>query len=197
MSRLAEHARFLGTFIRNPRTTGSLIPSSRALARRMLDGLGLETANTVIEIGPGTGAFTGELIRRAKPGARLIAIELEPGFAEVLTRRHPEIEVVNDSAEALPDILSARGIREADAIACSLPWANLPDGVSERIIAALVASLKPGGAFTSYVYLTGVLLPGAWKFRALLRKSFATVERTPVVWANVPPAFVCRCRKAA
>lgn len=195
MSRLAEHARFLVTFIRNPRTTGSLIPSSRGLAKRMIDGLGLETASTVVEIGPGTGAFTGGILARAKPGARVIAVELDPGFAEALRRRFPAMEVVTGSAEDLPRLLRDRGIESVDAIACSLPWANLPDGVSERIIAALVASLKPGGTFASYVYLSGVLLPGAWKFRKLLQRSFAAVERTPVVWANFPPAFVCRCRK--
>lgn len=197
MSRFAEHARFLAAFIRNPRATGSLVPSSQGLAKRMVEGLGLEDARTVVEIGPGTGAFTGEVIRRVKSGAKVIAIELDAGFADSLRTRFPGIEVVNDSAEALPGIMASRGITAIDAVVCSLPWANFPDGVSEKILNAITASLKPGGMFSSYVYLSGLWMPGAWKFRKLLRHSFAKVERTPIIWANVPPAFVCRCTTKA
>lgn len=197
MSRFAEHARFLTAFIRNPRATGSLVPSSQGLAKRMVEGLDLEHAQVIVEIGPGTGAFTGELMRRAKAGAKIIAIELDETFARSLQGRFPTLDVVHDSAEALPKILEQRGIKTIDAVACSLPWANFPDGVSEKILGSMTGCLKPGGRFSSYVYLSGLWMPGAWKFRKLLRHSFATVERTPVVWANVPPAFVCRCTTKA
>ncbi len=195
MSRIAEHARFLATFLRNPRTTGSVIPSSRALGRRMTEALGLEQARTILEVGPGTGAFTGEIIDKAGGGAKVIAVELDAGFAATLTRRFPGLDVANDSAEELPRILASRNLTRADAVVCSLPWTNLPDEVTDRILAAIHQVLKPGGAFATYVYLSGVWMPAAWRFRNRLRNTFGNLERSPVVWGNVPPAFVCRCRK--
>ncbi len=194
MSRFAEHAHFLTTFLRNPRTTGSVIPSSLALARRMIETLDLEQADTIVEVGPGTGAFTGTILERAKPGAKVIAVELDEGFAAALRNRFPGLDIAHDSAEALPKILAERGLTSADAVVCSLPWTNLPDGVAERILAAIRTSLRPGGGFATYVYLSGVWMPAAWKFRSRLTKTFGTITRSPVVWANVPPAFVCRAR---
>src|SRR5436190_19766759 len=73
---------FLREFIANPITTGSITPSSRHLARTIVEGLDLRDAETVLEYGPGTGVFTEFVLRELKPGAKFAAIELNPHFAE-------------------------------------------------------------------------------------------------------------------
>ncbi|MCX5328653.1 MULTISPECIES: hypothetical protein [unclassified Streptomyces] len=68
-------------FLRSPRLTGAIAPSSPALAlalaQAMTAGLDLRRADVVVELGSGTGA----ILRRLAPGARLIAVELNPAFA--------------------------------------------------------------------------------------------------------------------
>jgi 16S rRNA (adenine1518-N6/adenine1519-N6)-dimethyltransferase len=50
------------------------------------------THDSIIEIGPGLGALTGELAR----ASRLHLIEIEPKFADDLSQRYPSAEVVNE-----------------------------------------------------------------------------------------------------
>jgi hypothetical protein len=93
-----ERARFFGAFLREPLATGSVTPSSQALARRMVEGIDVESARTVVEAGPGTGAFTGALVAACSPAAAIVAVEInvvDPRWvrrfariAKALPRRH-------------------------------------------------------------------------------------------------------------
>src|SRR3954467_1365757 len=98
-------------FLRHPTRTGAVAPSSRRLAAAMVAGIGVERADHVVELGPGTGVFTEALLARLKPGARLTAIELNPRLADDLARRFTGVEVVIGSAEDL-----TRHVRRADVV---------------------------------------------------------------------------------
>ena len=89
----------------------------------------------------------------------------------------------------------AQGIGAIDAIVCGLPWATLPISLQESVFAAMDRALVPGGVFVTFGYLQSLVLPGAWALRRRLRRSFADVSHSPVVWGNVPPAFAYICRK--
>ena len=56
------HFRFLKSYLSTPGNVGAVAPSSPYLARRMIEELDLEGADTVVELGPGTGAFTGFIL---------------------------------------------------------------------------------------------------------------------------------------
>jgi phospholipid N-methyltransferase len=58
-----------------------------------------------------------------------------------------------------------------------------------------VRSLRPGGRFATFAYVHGTPFPGGIRFRRMLRERFAKVSLSPVVWRNLPPAFVYRCEK--
>ena len=51
---------FARTFLRHPRRTGALLPSSRFLVDRMLRLVDWERAAVVVEFGPGLNVLTGE-----------------------------------------------------------------------------------------------------------------------------------------
>ncbi len=68
-----DHWLFLTHFRKSPRTVGAIAPSSQQLARKMLDGLELEPGTRVVELGPGTGAITGEIDRRLPDSASCLA----------------------------------------------------------------------------------------------------------------------------
>ena len=70
-----RHLFFFRQFLRSPQTLGAVAPSSRRLARVMVGGLPLGTAEAVVEFGPGLGAVTGEILRRKGEGTRFFAIE--------------------------------------------------------------------------------------------------------------------------
>ena len=80
----------------------------------------------VLDIGAGTGALTGPLVRA---GARVVAVELHPGRAELLRQRFPQITVV-----------------QADAVNLRLPGrpfrvvASPPYGITADLLDLLLAA---------------------------------------------------------
>jgi len=195
LSSVRDHGRMLSTFVRQPFRTGTVVPSSRALAELMVEDMGLAGADTVVELGPGTGVFTRVIAERVKPEALVLAFEIDERLARELHGRLPRVRVLNDSAEHLPRHLQEAGRTAADAILSGLPWANFSHELQERLLGAVVAGLRPGGRFATFAYIPAAHFPSGRRFRALLEASFPRVATTRVVYWNFPPAFVYRCEK--
>jgi phospholipid N-methyltransferase len=66
--------------------------------------------------------------------------------------------------------------------------------VQDRILEAVVKSLAPKGVFTTFAYLHAAWLPTAVRFRKRLKQHFGSVKTSRIVWRNLPPAYVYRCR---
>src|SRR5262245_36897681 len=80
------------TFLREARdsfgTVGAVMPSGRFLARAIASEL--RTCNgpvRVLEVGPGTGALTWEIVRYIRESDRFDAVELNGGFVTALRQR--------------------------------------------------------------------------------------------------------------
>jgi phospholipid N-methyltransferase len=161
----------------------------------MVTGVTLQSADTVVELGPGTGAFTRAIQDTIVPSATFFALEINQEFATNLRRQFPDLTVHHDSAEKLPEYLAHHGKSEVDCILSGLPWASLPMKVTAGTMTAVAESLRPGGTFATFAYAHAVYLPKARSFRRRLEGLFAKVETSPVVWRNLPPAFVYQCTK--
>jgi phospholipid N-methyltransferase len=190
-----EYAKFFKVFLRAPALTSAIIPSSPWLAERMVADIGLERAKVVVEIGPGTGAFTRAIQKEISPSAFYLAVEIDKVFASHLKRQFPGLNVVNDSAERLDRHLQDFGHAAADCVLSGLPWAGFGGDQQQRLLGAVVRTLKPGGMMTTYAFNHVAWRSGARAFRKLLESSFSEVTTTRTEWRNLPPAFVYRCRK--
>ena len=195
VSPMRDRAKFLAAFVKRPFDTGSITPSSAQLAEAMVEGMELCEADTVVEVGPGTGVFTKLILEQLKPEASLLCFEINPEMAEALRHNFPRVQVVNDSVEHLAQHLQAAGRDGVDAVISGLPWAAFSPDRQRRIFDATVKPMKPGGRFSTFAYSHAAWTPPARKFRELLESRFSQVETSKVVWRNVPPAFVYRCRK--
>jgi phospholipid N-methyltransferase len=191
-----ESLRFLRAFAQRPFATGAIAPSSRHLAAEMVAGSELGSARTVVEIGPGTGALTRAILGELSPDALLLAVELNPDFAIHLQATLPaRVKVVNGSGEHLDEFLRGCGRASADCVVCGLPWANFGRELQQRLMDGVLKGLRSGGCFSTFTYLHAVGLPYGRRFASMLRANFASVERSPLVWKNLPPAFVYHCRR--
>ena len=134
--RWQDHWLFLTHFRKSPRTVGAIAPSSRRLARAMLDGLALEpgSALRLVELGPGTGAVTGEIASRLPADAACLAIDVDPVFSARVGTRWPRIDSVCDRAERLVEIARARNLLPIDHIVSGLPFASLPAASARAIV---------------------------------------------------------------
>jgi phosphatidylethanolamine/phosphatidyl-N-methylethanolamine N-methyltransferase len=153
-------------------------------------------APVVVELGPGTEAFTRAVQERTGGRARHVAVELNGRWAQLLARRHPEVDVVQADARELPRLLADRGIETADAVISGLPWVAYSLGPDGRGLHDVIAqALAPTGVFTQFAYTWTRWAPPARRQLADLRAHFAEVTITPTIWRNLPPAVVYQARR--
>jgi phosphatidylethanolamine/phosphatidyl-N-methylethanolamine N-methyltransferase len=191
----AEYWHFISAFLRRPFTVGAVAPSSPALARAMVPPNDLKSAQIVVELGAGTGAITHEIRQRIALNTELAAFELHPDAAECLRKKFPGIQVIHDTAENLRQHLDRLGHRYADCIISGLPWSMMSDPLQSRILDAVLATLHPEGVFSVMVYLHAKGLPSSNKFKHKLEARFGRITASPIVWGNLPPAFVYYCEE--
>jgi len=187
-----EKLHVLHEFVRKPMSVGAVAPSSWRLAELITDVAELDRASTVVEFGPGTGAFTEVILRKIRPGTTFFAIEFNENFAAVTRKRFPDVPVIHDSAVNVRTHLEAAGRRSCDCIVSGLPFASFTPALQDQILAAVVDVLEPGGRFVTFAHLAGIVSPLARRFRHRLFEEFSDVGATRTIWRNLPPAYVYR-----
>ena len=145
---------FLRGFLKHPKMVGSVIPSSRFLEKRLVRSTELADAAVIVELGPGTGGTTRALLRDMRPDARLLAIELNPAFAEHL-RAHvadPRLIVHEGSATDIAAALDRHGLDAPDVILSGIPFSTMEEALGLAILRSVRDSLAPGGRFVAYQF---------------------------------------------
>ncbi|WP_067184855.1 class I SAM-dependent methyltransferase [Microtetraspora niveoalba] len=191
-----QSALFLGEFLKSPAVVGAIAPSSRRLSSAVAVPIPERGDPVVVELGAGTGPFTEEIQRRLGGRGRHIALEINPRLADHLRVRHPGLEVLVADAAGLPQLLAERGLAAADVIVSGLPWAAFTPARQAVLLRAVVDSLAPHGAFTTFSYVHARMLGPAVRFRRTLARTFEEVVPGRTVWRNLPPAFVFHARRA-
>jgi phospholipid N-methyltransferase len=183
-----DRATFLRSFVRDWRTIGSVTPSSRYLVGAMLDEIDFGRVRRVVEYGPGTGVFTGEILRRLRPDGELLVLDTEAHFIEDLNQKFADrrLIAVRGSAASIERHLAALGWDGAEVIISGIPYTAMPQELREGILGASAAALAPDGLFVAYQYSPYI--------RPLLGRLYRRVE-THWVARNVPPAFFFVCRR--
>ncbi|GAB2924497.1 class I SAM-dependent methyltransferase [Nonomuraea fastidiosa] len=190
-----DTALFLGQFLRSPGTIGAVAPSSRRLAAAVCAPIPERGEPIVVELGPGTGAFTAEIQQRLGGRGHHLAVEVNEQLARLLAGRYPAVDVAHADAMRLGELLAERGLRSADVVISGLPWAAFPDVMQRELLGAVTEAMSPGAAFTTFSYIHAIPLSSARRFRALLAERFEEVVPGRTVWRNTPPAFVFHARR--
>ncbi len=180
---------FFREFVKNCQNTGAVAPSSERLAKRMMVAGRVARAQNVLELGPGTGAFTREIQRTLPQGANYLGLDMNPAFIASLKSQFPAMRFEQAAAQHF-DYAAHLQDGGFDAIVSGLPWAALPESVQTALLEQIFTVLKPGGVFATFVYKGIHWLPRGQKFRRLLTARSGKLEITPTVWRNLPPAFV-------
>ena len=177
---------FIKEFFDKKGVVGSIVPSSKFLIQMMLRRVDFEDANLIVELGPGTGVITDEIIKRLKPNAQLLIIELNDTFYKDLKSRisDPRVTIKKGCATDLPRFMNALGMEKSNHIISSLPLAILPHILRKRIVIDINAHLKPNGSYIQFQYTLQSL--------KLFKKIFKKVSIKHCLF-NVPPAFVYTC----
>lgn len=148
---------------------------------------GVAQAQSVVELGPGTGGTTRAILAAMPEAATLLAIELDPAFADHIREIDDRRLIVHQgSAEQLAEVLVAHRLRPPDAILSGIPFSTMPEAVGTRIVEAIRDVLAPGGCFVAYQFRGAV----ADRARPILGEPEVSAE-----FLNIPPMRVYRWRK--
>lgn len=186
---------FLKQMLTNPGKTGAIIPSSKKLADKMLDLASPSPEAVIVEYGPGTGSFTREIIAGLQPEQKFFCVEINRNFATIIKRDHPGVGVHVGCASEIAAYCAAEGVDHVDCVISGLPWANFPQDLQHKILESMIKSMPKGGTFVTFAYLQGLILPSGRKFKRNMKRYFSNVQRSDVVWENIPPAVVYRCTR--
>lgn len=184
----AETIGFFRAWLRNPLRIAAIAPSGAALAKLMTSEISSETG-PVIELGPGTGAFTRALVARGVSEPKLALIEFEVKFAAALRERFPKAVIYRMDAARLSSVELFDG-RPAGAVISGLPLLSMPVDQVTMIMTAAFQKMKPDASFYQFTY--GPRCPVR---PAVMKKLDLVAERVGGTLANIPPAAVYRIRK--
>jgi phosphatidylethanolamine/phosphatidyl-N-methylethanolamine N-methyltransferase len=204
MRYLSQCRQFYREFRRTFDTTGSILPSSRNLARAMVWGFRHRRGPArVLEVGAGTGAVTAEILRHMRPGDQLDIVEINGQFIDVLRRRFAAEalfrthDVRSRLIHAPLEEVEGKGVY--DFMVSGLPLNNFPISQVRDIFHAYQRLLKPGGILSYFEYLAIRGLKSAFVSpserrrlrvltRFLQRRIRAWQVREQLIFMNVPPA---------
>jgi phospholipid N-methyltransferase len=145
---------FLKGFLERPKQVGSIIPSSRWMERRITRTAELANARLVIELGPGTGGTTWALLQAMRPDARLLAIEINPGFCDLLRETIDDRRLIvhEGSAAEISDALTKHELDAPEVVLSGIPFSTMPRALGLAILHSVRSSLNPGGRFVAYQF---------------------------------------------
>ncbi len=98
ITKIPDEIRFLRQWFDNPLKTGAVAPSSPALARRMASFIDPAKPGLVVELGPGTGVVTQEVLARGVEPSRVLAVEYSTDFVNILRDRFAGTTVMQGDA---------------------------------------------------------------------------------------------------
>ena len=111
---------FLGQSFRNFLTVGAISPSSKYLAKRMVKNV---KGPVILELGPGTGVFTKEILRVLPPNGILISIESNETFVNYINShiKDKRLKLYTGNAFLLKEFLAKNGIGTVSYTHLTLP----------------------------------------------------------------------------
>ena len=174
---------FLNTFFAERKQVGAVAPSSKFLVASMCNKIDFKKARYIVELGPGTGVFTSEILKRSHPDCRILLIELNKTFYDILDKKFNDkrLIVVNSSADEIENVLKEFNFPYADAVLSSLPLTVIPEIIKKRIVIGSYNVLREGGVYVQYQYSLNA--------KKLLELKYGKLK-IGFVPINIPPAFV-------
>lgn len=179
--------RFLSEYIKHPMAVGAILPSSKRLAQKMVNGIDFNNCKCIVEYGPGTGVFTEEILKSRSYETKVVLIEYNYEFYNILKRRYKNeknIYIINDSAENIYKYLVEYDISKVEYIVSGLPFASLPSDMGDNILRETKRILGRDGTFITFQYT---------QFKKAFIKNYFKDISINKEYLNIPPAYIFSC----
>lgn len=172
----------------NPRSVGTIAPSSAALAERMVAAIPHPNVGQIIEIGAGTGPVTRALVNHGVTPQQLLVVEMNRPLGLSLRQSFPHLDVAIADAQFIPFLLRDMGRPSTvHAVVSSLAFRSMPHHARAPILHAVNQVLEPGGVLVQFTYgWSSPITPEE------CQRHRWEHEKVGLVLKNLPPATIHR-----
>lgn len=144
---------FFKRVLANPLRVGYVVPSSPFLTRRTAKRIDFSKPRVVVELGPGEGCHSRQILKRMTPDSKLILVELDEEFAAHLKKNFAgddRVVVLQTDAQHLSDTLKELGHTHCDYIVSGLPFLVIDEPVRKKILANIAGAMTENSRFITY-----------------------------------------------
>ncbi len=179
---------FFKRVLANPKRVGYIVPSSPVLTRKTARCIDFSKPRVVVELGPGEGCHTRQIVRRMNQDSRLVLVELDSHFADHLREQFAHdkrVTVIHGDALHLPETLAAHSCADPDYIVSGIPFTIMDRETREMLLASIARAMGPNSVFITY------------QFSMLLAEhDYFDLKRSEQCIFNIPPLKVIQLGKS-
>lgn len=182
MPTLSGTLSYIKNFIQD-RDVAAITPSSTFLVERVCRWIDFDEPAVIVEYGPGNGVFSEYILEHMTEDSRLILIESNPDFADMLeekTEGDSRAVVVRDLAQNVEEIVADQGLDEVDYIVSGIPFSFLDEEERQDLLNRTHDVLADDGKFLVYQNYNHLEAP--------LREHFCEVTKEREL-RNIPPTM--------
>ena len=172
----------ISNFIKD-KNVASIIPTSKRCVKDICSRMNFSRDLCIVEYGPGNGAFTDHILKNLSSESRLLAIEKNKELSGYLKEKTNDkrLEVFNDDAINVKNILNFLSIKNVDYVISGIPFSFLEPNDIHKILENTREILNPNGRFLVY--------QATRKVEDYLGRYFTDIK-TKHYKLNIPPLFL-------
>ena len=148
-----KNIQFIKESLKNLKEVGTLLPSSKFVVSKMIEPINFKNDILILELGPGTGVITKEILKKMTSKSKLFCFETNKAFQDELKQKFKdEITLINDSAANMKFHLNKYKITKVDYIISSVPLVTLQRETTNKILATSAEVLGQKKRFVQLQY---------------------------------------------
>lgn len=177
---------FFKQFLKSAKHTGAIAPSTPFLAKKMVSLAKVKSAKTIVELGPGSGAITKEILKVKPKDCRLITVEINGEFVKYLEEKYPNAEHVLADISHLREQLRTLNVDSVDVIISGIPFVDFKKEECDVMLGEIDAIMQDEARFVLFTY-TPIKFKTFFKWFEKVKLAYVPL--------NIPPAYVLALKK--
>jgi phosphatidylethanolamine/phosphatidyl-N-methylethanolamine N-methyltransferase len=183
-----EEIRFFRGMMQGPKQVGAIVPTSSVTARKMASVVDPASGLPVLELGPGTGVITKQILARGIAPEKIVSVEYSRDFYERLVEDYAGVNFIHGDAFDLEKTLGAFAGQTFDSVISAVPMLSFPMEARIRLIDDLLSRIPVGRPVVQITY--GPVSP------VIAQPDRYHIQHFDFIVRNIPPAQLWIYRRA-
>ncbi|MGL4196179.1 MAG: phospholipid N-methyltransferase PmtA [Allorhizobium sp.] len=183
-----EEIRFFKGMMQGPKTVGAIVPTSSVTAKRMASVIDVKSELPVLELGPGTGVITKQILARGVAPEKIVSVEYSEDFYRRLVEDYAGVNFIHGDAFDLKTSLGAFADQTFDCVISAVPMLSFPMEARIQLLEDLLSRIPEGRPVIQITY--GPVSP------VIAKPDRYHIQHFDFVVRNIPPAQLWIYHKA-